>query len=204
MSKRNIFAVSVIVLVCSMSAMANTTTFSPGVVLYDLPHTLCYTWGIDFALNPGETITGATLTYNNIYDWRFEPGDHLYTNLLDNPQALVRAFVDTQDNGNDFTPGSDVTLIGTWEDPAGGVSSDFDLVYVFNSDQLAKLNEYASTAPGSGQSNLGFGFDPDCYYYNSGITFKITTSPIVPAPEAILLGGFGVTLVGLMRRRQII
>jgi hypothetical protein len=202
MGKRSYFTVSMILLVFSMNAMANTTTFSPGVVLYDLPHTYCYTWGIDLTLNPGETITGATLTYSNIYDWRFEPGDHLYTNLLDNPQQLVRAFEDTQTSGNDFS-GQGI-LIGDWEDPAGGVPADFDLVYEFTPDQLAKLNEYALTAPDRGQSNLGFGFDPDCHYYNSGITFTITTSPIVPVPEAILLGGFGIALVGLMRRRQII
>jgi len=49
-------------------------------------------------------------------------------------------------------------------------------------------------------ANFGFGLDPDCHYFNEGITFTIET--YIPAPGAILLGSIGLGLVGWLRRRQ--
>lgn len=204
MEKRILIAVVMATaMVLSFPAIANVYTFvPPSADMYDLPHTLYFTWGINFTVAPGETITGATLTYKNIYDWRVEPDDHLYTTLLDNPLSGLHNYVDNQGGGNNFA--NQGPLVGSWNDPAGGAPTGTDLVYNFNLDLLAALNQYAATAAGKGQANFGFGIDPDCHYYNDGIIFTITTSPIVPAPEAILLGGFGVTLVGLMRRKQIL
>jgi hypothetical protein len=188
----------------SSPAIANVYNFTPtDSDLADLPHATYLTWGVNLNLSPGETITGATLTYKNIYDWRVEPDDHLYTTLLDNPSSGVRFYVDNQGGGNNFA--GQGTLVGNWNDPAGGAPNGTNLVYDFGQLGLIDaLNQYASTAPGRGQANIGFGLDPDCHYYNSGVTFTVRTSPIVPAPEAILLGGFGVALVGLMRRKQIL
>lgn len=204
MGSKILFVAVTVAMALSTSAIANVYTFTPvDADLADLPHTQYFTWGINFTLSPGEVITGATLTYNNIYDWRAEPDDHLYTTLLDNPQSGVHSYTDNQGGGNNFA--GQGTFMGNWNDPAGGRPTGFNLVYNFaDLGLLDELNQYASTAAGTGQVNFGFGIDPDCHYYNNGIVFTITTSPIVPAPGAILLGGFGVALVGLMRRRQIL
>jgi hypothetical protein len=93
--------------------------------------------------------------------------------------------------------------VGNWDDPDGGHATGFHLVYDFSVlGLLDEINAYAATSPDLGQVNFGFGIDPDCHYYNCGITFEITTSPTIPAPGAILLGSIGVTLVGWLRKRR--
>jgi hypothetical protein len=201
MKKIILFTLIMAVMASAMPLRANTTyTFKPSDTdLYDLPHDKYYTWGINFTPKPGEVITGAVLTYKNIWDWRNEQ-DHLYTHLLDNPQSGLRTFTDYSGGGDNFL-GQGV-LLGDWNDPAGGHARNFDLVYDFVSlDFLDELIAYAATTPGIGRVNFGFGIDPDCHYYNDGVIFTITTS-VIPAPGAILLGGIGVVLVGWLRRRR--
>lgn len=72
-----------------------------------------------------------------------------------------------------------------------------DITFYFNDSQLTTLNSYLS------DSNFGIGFDPDCHFYNSGISLTIETSP-VPIPASIFLLApalFGV--VGVSRKRNI-
>jgi hypothetical protein len=207
-----IAAFIMVLLVIAGSSLASvTTTFQLGE-LSDLPHASWFTWGVPptFTLAPGDTITRAVLTYHNIYDWRVEQ-DRLATRLLDNVQSGVRQGNDI-DGGNDYFAGKGTLLYrneeeknaGGWNDPQGGSARNFDLVYDFGAlGFLDVLNAYAKTPPGRNQANFGFGIDPDCHYYNDGVTFEITTaSNVVPAPGAVLLGGIGITLVGWMRRRR--
>lgn len=190
----------------SVPAIAGSTvSFTPSDAdLADLPHANWYTWGINFTVPQGQTITGAVLTYHNIYDWRVEP-DRLSTHLLDNPLSGLRSGNDI-DNGTDYfvtTYSGPQVLVGNWDDPAGGHATGFNLVYDFGSLHLLDtLNAYAATQPTSGKANFGFGIDPDCHYYNSGITFEITTCPTVPVPGAVLLGSIGVVIVGWLRRKK--
>lgn len=209
MMKKMMFFI-VILFAMSVPAIAGSTLFVPyDPDLADLPHAKWYTWGINFTVPDGETITGAVLTYHNIYDWRVEP-DRLSTHLLDNPRSGIRSGYDT-DNGTDYfatTYSGPHVLVGNWSDPGGGYPTGFDLVYDFSVlGLLDELNAYAATpwpAPDGTRRwvNFGFGIDPDCHYYNCGITFEITTSPIIPVPGAILLGGIGVALVGWLRRKK--
>jgi hypothetical protein len=204
---KKIILMLLIVSAAASASRANTTyVFTPSDNdLYDLPHANYFTWGINFTPEPGEFITGAVLTYNNIYDWRVEP-DHLYTHLLDNPLGTsmkpVKIYIDNQGGGDNFA-GQGV-LVGNWSDPSGGYPHGFNLVYDFGKmGLLDELNAYVATTPGSGRLNFGFGIDPDCHYYNSGIEFVITTATnVIPAPGAVLLGGIGVCLVGWMRGRR--
>jgi hypothetical protein len=211
MNKKVVTFITVL-LVLAGSSLASVTTFTPtDADLADLPHASWFTWGINYTPVAGETITGAVLTYHNIYDWRVEQ-DRLATHLLDNPVSGSGTDVD---GGSDYfvtTYQGTQVLVGNWNDPNGGRPRNFDLVYDFGAMDIQNgthlldtLNAYALTTT-KGKANFGFGIDPDCHYYNSGITFVITTisnTPnIVPAPGAVLLGGIGVTLVGWLRRKR--
>jgi hypothetical protein len=189
----------------SATSVANNTylSFKPTPTnLSDLTHENFYSWGINFSPAPNEEISGATLTFYNIWDWTKENGDHLYTHLLDNLSPGVGSSLDWQGSGDNFA-GQGV-LIGNWSDPYGGSSRGFNLVYDFGTlGFIDDLQAYAATPPPPGKVNFGFGIDPDCHYYNCGVDFEITTTTqVIPAPGDIVLGSIGVGLVGRLRRHR--
>lgn len=184
----------VLILAVTGSVQAGFTFNPTPADLNGLGHGKYYTWGIGFDVPDGEIIDSAVLTYKNIYNWQSEPGNNLYTHLLnDLPVGTIEH--DDVGNGDQFA-GLGV-LIGDWTDPGNGSPSDFDLVYVFTGAQLTALNAYAA------DGIFGFGIDPDCQYNNDGVEFTITTAQI-PAPGALLLGSLGTMLVGYLRRRRIV
>jgi hypothetical protein len=208
MSKMKMLAIALAVLGGLVTSVnAGMTTFTPkDIDLADLPHQYCYKWGISYTLAPGEVITGATLTFTNIWDWTDESNDALYVHLLDNPSAGVKAIYDNQDGDKFANMG---TLVGVWNDPLGGNARNFNLEYDFAAlGLLDELNTYANTAStGKRIANFGFGIDPDCHYFNDGVKFTIITSspapaPIVPTPAAVSLGGMGIMMVGWLRMRK--
>jgi len=197
----------VLVCVFSMSpppTHSGTYTFSPSPsYLSELDHSYYYKWGIKWNLPSGETITGATLTYHNIHDWQIEQ-DHLYTHLLNTVQDTNWLFppnwvnkgeystititgIDNEGGGDKFAGKG--PLLGDWNDPGGGSHL---LMYNIDSSYFSWLSD----------GNFGFGIDPDCHYYNDGITFNITTTHEAPEPATLLLLGSGLLgLAGLARRR---
>lgn len=177
------------------SAFAGVYRFNPTprADLWDLDHYRYYTWGIDWN-HPGETITGATLTFSNIWDWRVEP-DSLYVHLLNNPRRGVTANWDFQGNGDNFA-GKGYNM-GTWTDVVGGRPRNFTLTYDLGALGLIdELNSYASDGV------FGFGFDPDCHYFNDGLSLTVTTSQAVPEPATIALLSLGLVGAGVIRRRN--
>jgi hypothetical protein len=173
--------------------------------LSDLPHAEYFTWGINFALAPNEKITGAVLTFNNIWDWTQETDDHLFVHLLDNPKAGSISYVDNEGGGDNFAGKG--PLVGNWSDLLGGKPRNFNLVFDFSSPGLLDtLKNFAATTPGAGKANFGFGIDPDCHYYNDGVTFTITTEtkpPInIPEPASAILMAAGCLVAGLRRKRR--
>ena len=164
---------------------AGTYTLIPSPPdLNDLGHYKYYTWGIDWSKPASEVITGASITFKNIYDWTVEEGDILHVHLLDSATPGVRVGTDNQAGGDWFA--SQGVLIGTWTDVNGGPAHRVaTLTFDIGSSYFGWLVS---------DNNFGFGIDPDCHYYNTGVEAKIETRS-VPEPSTLLL--FGCGLIGL-------
>jgi hypothetical protein len=232
-SRHVLFLAALFLLGLPQLAFSSTYTFSSwdnsGTQndLSDLDHNYLHLWGIDWKLPQGETISGASIHFSNIYDWQRET-DILKVYLLDNVRLNdVPGSVDLitiPDNQQtspaneipyyDGTRFSDYARIWSWSDPdlrvgqvdpatgAKRTSSGFTFDYAFDGGEISLLTTYLSTPNLWGKtSNVGIGFDPDCHYYNGGITWTInTTTATVPEPTTIILLGAGLVALGLRRR----
>jgi hypothetical protein len=177
----------------TVGAFGTTFTFEPTPKdLYDLDHYKYYTWGIDWTVPQGETIVGASLSFENIRNSEWGQND-LWVHLLDSAASGVTVGSDWQSGGDHFA-GNGV-LLNHWEDLPAWPPQDIN--YVFDEVELAALMNYA------GDGNFGLGFDPDCKFYNDGIALNVQTSP-APEPATILLLGSGlVGLAGVGRKKYL-
>ena len=187
-----------------MMALAGTSSqaavyyFTPSQPdLQDLDHYDYKSWGIDWSQHVGERIIGATLTIKNIWDWTREYNDRLYVHLLNDPRLGVRTYQDNQQGGDNWAGrGPHIT---TWTDPYGGRSRNFDLTISLNAEMLGHLNNFAM------DGRFGFGFDPDCHYFNDGVSLEILTEDkmmATPEPATMALFGIGLAGLGMIRRRK--
>ncbi len=169
-------------------AGAATYTFKAGD-LGDLDHYYAYRWGIDWSVPNNETIVGASLFLNDIRNWDSKSND-LYVDLLPNARVGVKTFYDNQVNSDYFAGWGGTALTHYINLPATAQ----DITYNFTDTNLSTLMAYAA------DGNFGFGFDPDCHFYNNGVTFKIETAA-TPIPAPILLLGTGLIGMAGFRRK---
>ena len=210
-------ALACVGIVTSAQAALTTLTFQPTPTdMYDLDHHYVYTWRIDnITVTPGYTISGATLSITNIANWDSNP-NVLHLHLLDtaiNPG--VASFYDS-----DGSPVTDLTddFISTryHNDPnwlvKNGTADTFmadpsftttpvNYTLNFNASQLATLSAYIANG-----KDIAWGLDPDCHFFNDGITFCVYLTP-VPEMSALfplvgLIAAVGFTRLLHHRRRS--
>jgi hypothetical protein len=186
---------SLIVAVCLLVpgiAQAGVFTFTPSPAdLGDLDHSTYKTWGIAWSLPAREAIAAATLFIDDLNDWTVESGDILYMHLLDNPSLGVHSWTDNEGGGDAFA-GQGV-LLTTYSDTDTGSNPPHDFSYSLTASQIESLTTYLANG------RFGFGFDPDCHYYNNGVTFSISTATL-PEPSAGLLSLLALAALGRWRR----
>ena len=177
---------------------------------FDLDHHSAYTWRINGVDLGGKTITGATLTFHDISNWDTNP-NMLFIHLLDTARNPgVASFFDATGTP---VPSSQIqdnfagTLFNSNPLVAAGTGNTFltqqsftttprNFVYTFTADQLNILSAYFMNG-----GDFAFGFDPDCHFWNNGVTFTLNTAPTsTPEPATLVLLGSG--LAGLYYRRR--
>ncbi len=200
----NLLKFSALGLVAVGSVTAATFNLSPTPAdLYDLDHYYAYTWGISstqFTVPSGQVITGASLSFSNIRNWKNET-NALFIHLLDSAPAGVTSTWEGNtgaSNISDYFTGQGI-LLTTFVDSTF-VSQNY--TYTFTPSALTSLINYYN----NGQ-NFALGFDPDCHYYNDGIKLTITTGAppsttgVPDSGSSLILLGLGLLgLAGLKRR----
>jgi hypothetical protein len=171
--------------------------------LQDLPHEKYFTWGINWQPPAGDRVVGASLTFFGIYNWENEANDRLWVHLLQGASRGVNSGIDNQATGTWFAPpnytGENI-LLKEFADLPEGSGNRRDVTYVFDKAEVGVFNSYLS------DGNSGFGFDPDCHYYNCGVKLDVETGriPVKAVPEAgtLILLAAGLAGVGAWRLRR--
>jgi hypothetical protein len=174
--------VAVAVMALPGTALAREYVFTPSSpTLWDLDHHKHYTWGIEFDLADDETIVSAEVNIAQIRNWDRNAND-LYLHLLDNEQELngVTVGTDNQGGGDYFadTYADEAAFLDHWQNLPFTPAVDIEHALT-----LAEVNTLTSYLA---DGFFGLGFDPDCHFWNQGISFTINTTTTPPNNQAPL------------------
>ncbi len=197
--KSLIFGFSLVGAICAANATPVTVTFSP-TGLGTMDGTYYYTWGVNWSVPTGDSITAASLSYNNIKLTSFginDPGilwSHLLNTTSGSGTASVTQGTDN-DNGSDAFASQGLYL-GKATFPTLNVAQN--LSYPVDT---TTLTSYAS------DGHFAIGIDPDCHYTDTLIVLSITYDALPPqsVPDAgstVMLLGIALPLLGLFRRSK--
>lgn len=186
-------------------------------------------------LNNGETIIGASLFFNDIKN-HDNSNNILYVNLLNynSDSDFGVNVVNDGASGNYFSNNSSYssTALFTLNNLADSFNTDIS-VEITDSSLTDTIGEQRTTTvghgwyqhtttsgatiemPSGGLSKLkeyvsdgifGLGFDPDCHFYNNGITLKLWTSAkptnATPEPATLMLFGAGLLCFASRMRKK--
>ncbi|MDT7688532.1 MAG: motif [Acidobacteriota bacterium] len=214
MKKLLISLAALFVLCMSSAAKADTLTYTPTPTdLNDLDHHMVYTWKVSGVNLNGQQIAGARITIKNIANWDSN-ANRLFIHLLDNAKfSGVASFVDDPTGSTPVTDIRDDFVDTRYHNQsnwlvASGTADTYltdrsftmtptNFVYNFTAAQVQALFTYISNG-----GNFALGFDPDCHFFNDGITFEIFTSTPASVPEPATLTLLGTGLAGLYARRR--
>ena len=198
----------------SASAAVTSMSWQPNPVnLNDLDHHSVYTWRIDnITVNPA-TITSATISFSNIRNWDSNY-NVLHMHLLDTARySGVASFIDDPTNSSPVTDFTDDFVNDRYHGDshwlvASGTGDTFlkdktfsstptNYTYTFSAAELTALQQYLAHG-----EDIALGFDPDCHYFNDGITFTLNFTPVPEAATMVPIALLLLAAIGFEVRRR--
>jgi hypothetical protein len=197
-------------------ARASMLSYTPTPAdLNDLDHHMVYTWRIDNINLNGGTISGATLSFANIANWDTN-ANVLHMWLLDTAKSAgVSSFVDDPSNSSPVTDLTDDFANARFHNSPGwlvanGTGQTFladksftmtptNYSITFTPAELAVLQQYINSG-----KDIAFGIDPDCHFFNDGVTFTMNITPVPEMNALFPLVGLlaAVSSTHFLRRRR--
>ena len=203
-------AIASLFLLSSAQAVISTVTFTPNPVnLNDLDHHSLHTWRID---NTANWDTNVNKLHLHLLDTAIDAG---VASFIDDLTGSTPVTDLTDDFTNARFHNDQLNLRGPWLVAAstGDVklsapsftTTATDYNYTFNATKLGTLNAFRQNG-----NDIAFGLDPDCHYFNDGISFTIPfdlpqASPVPEVsafvPLTVILG-LAIGVQARVRRRS--
>ena len=189
-----VVALIVALLTAAAPVSAAIHVFEPDPAdLYGLDHANYVEWGLN--LGTGWEFDDVVLTFKNIRNWNADPNS-LFIHMLDYAAPGVMLGDDNIWAIQDYFGGQGV-LIDAWSD-IDPTETGVNLSYSFK--DLGFLDDFSAYVANDGI--VGFGFDPDCHFWNDGVQLTVIGTSI-PEPGTMALFALGmVGGVAAYRRRK--